>query len=378
MAPSTSCASRVASPSVPSRRPVVLDGQRGLRRGARSRLVRTEVGRRRVPGERRDDGGAMPTGPQRLDRGRDRGGRDDGLHEDIDRAATGQAHVPGLLVADAVADHPGVPVRAGLLDLLGRGALHATAAHRARDAAVARVQQDGTLRSRRGPERSNDDGPADVDPLPLPALEGFEELLHRMGLAVPRSVGSPPTTPGRCGAGGHPGLGRLGHSGECRVSGRLAPPSRVGRTHATQDLAKPLERGDGPGRQEVVDVRVGRPHPAGQRLVPGRPGQRVEPHQSMAVATKPGCLGCHDRRVAAVPAVGHDDHDTARAQRPPRPRLVERPEALPDPRPTGPVVDGIGDAGERPVAVLVAQQPGDARESSPEDERLRAHLRRRG
>ena len=89
-----------------------------------------------------------------------------------------------------------MPVRAGLLDLLGRGALHATAAHRTRDPAVARVEQDGTLGSRRGPERPDDDGPADVDPLPLPALEGVEELLHRMGLAVPRSVGSPPTTPG--------------------------------------------------------------------------------------------------------------------------------------------------------------------------------------
>ena len=260
-----------------------------------------------------------PPAPSDCDRRRHRRGRDGGLHEHVDRAAAGQADVPRLLVADAVADDPGVPVRAGLLDLLGRGALDATAAHRARDPAVARVEQDGTLRSRRGPERPDDDGPADVDPLPLPGLERVEELLHRMGLAVPRSVGSPPTTPGGAAPAAIAGLGRLGHPGECRVGGRLAPPSRVGRAHAAQDLAEPLERGDGPGRQEVVDVRVGRAHPAGQRLVPGRAGQRVEPHEPMAVATQPGRLGGHDRGVAAVPAVGHDDHDAARAQRPPGP-----------------------------------------------------------
>ena len=270
-----------------------------------------------------------------------------------------------------------MPVGAGLLDLLGRGALDAAAADRARDPAVARVQQDGALGPRRGPERADDDGAADVDPLPLPGLERVEELLHRIGLAVSGSVGVPPTTVGRRGAGGRPDPGRLGHPGECRVRGRLAPPSRVGRADAAQDLAEPLERRDGPGRQEVVDVRVGRAHPAGQRLVAGRAGQRVEPHEPMAVAPQPGRLGGDERRVAAVPAVGHDDHDAARAQRPARPLLVERPEALADPRPAGPVVDGVGDPGERPVAVLVAQQPRDPRQPRPEHERLGAHLRRR-
>ena len=69
--------------------------------------------------------------------------------------------VPRLLVADPVADDPGVAGRAGPFDLLGRGALDAAAAHRARDPAVGRVQQDGALRSRRGPERADDDGPAE-------------------------------------------------------------------------------------------------------------------------------------------------------------------------------------------------------------------------
>ena len=38
--------------------------------------------------------------------------------------------VPRLLVADPVADDPGVAGRAGVLDLLGRGAFDAAAAHR--------------------------------------------------------------------------------------------------------------------------------------------------------------------------------------------------------------------------------------------------------
>ena len=64
-----------------------------------------------------------------------------------------------------------------------------------------------------------------------------------------------------------------------------------------------------------------------------------------------------------------------RAQRPPRPVQVELAERLADPRPAGPVVDRVGDAGERAVAVAVAQQARDAREPRPEHERLRPDRR---
>ena len=69
---------------------------------------------------------------------------------------------------------------------------------------------------------------------------------------------------------------------------------------------------------------IGGPHPAGQRLVAGRAGERVEPDEAVAVAPQPRGLGRDERRVAAVPAVGDDDHDARRPQRPPRPLLVER------------------------------------------------------
>ena len=65
-----------------------------------------------------------------------------------------------------------------------------------------------------------------------------------------------------------------------------------------------------------------------------------------------------------------------RAQRAPRPVLVERPERFADARAAGPVVDRIGDAGQRPIAVAVAQQARHAGEPRPEHERLRADLGR--
>ena len=158
------------------------------------------------------------------------------------------------------------------------------------------------------------------------------------------------------------------------MGGRLGAAPRVRRPDAAQDLAEALERGDRAGRQEVVDVRVGGAHAAGERLVAGRAGQRVEPDEPMAVAAQARGLRGDERRVAAVPAVGHDDDDATRPQGPPRPLLVERPEALADARAAGPVVDRVGDAGQGAVAVAVLEQPGDAGQARPEHERLGADL----
>src|SRR3954471_21484370 len=80
---------------------------------------------------------------------------------------------------------------------------------------------------------------------------------------------------------------RTGRFGKGGVSSRLASPPRVARANTTEDLAEALEGGDGAGRQEVVDVRIGRAHPAGERLVAGRPGQRVEPHETVAIPAQP-------------------------------------------------------------------------------------------
>ena len=157
--------------------------------------------------------------------------------------------VPGLLVADAVADDPRMPRRAGPVDLLGRGALDAAAADRAGDPAVGGVQQDRALGPWRRPERADDDGTADIDAVAGPGIERLEQFLHRIGLGADGSVGMPPTT-----FGGAPTVGTTA-TGECRVGGGLAPPSRVAGADAAEDLAEPLEVGDRAGREEVVDVR---------------------------------------------------------------------------------------------------------------------------
>ncbi len=115
---------------------------------------------------------------------------------------------------------------------------------------------------------------------------------------------------------------------------------------------------------------IGRPHPAGERLVARRPGERVEPDEPVAVAAKARRLGRDERRIAAVPAVRHDDDDAARPQRPARPPQVELAERLADSRPARPVADRLGDAGEGAVPVAVAEQPRDAGELRPEHERL--------
>ena len=148
---------------------ILVDHQGRLRRGPLPRLVRTDFGRRRVGGERRDDGGTVAARTERR-RGRlDGRGGHRGLHQHVDRAAAGEPDVPRLLVADPVADDAGVAGRTGMLDLFRGRALDTAAAHRPRDATVRGVQQRRTLRPRGGAERTNDDGAARVDTFALPA-----------------------------------------------------------------------------------------------------------------------------------------------------------------------------------------------------------------
>ena len=109
-----------------------------------------------------------PARPERARGGRGHGGRHDRLDEDVDRAAAGEADVPGLLVADPVADHSGVAGPAGTLDLLRGGALDATAADRAHEPAVVGDEEDCALGPGRRAERPDDDRAAGTDALRAP------------------------------------------------------------------------------------------------------------------------------------------------------------------------------------------------------------------
>ena len=235
--------------------PIVAEDQLAGRRRALAGLVRTELARRRVGGQRRDDRRAVTARPDRPAGRLDDHGRHDRLDEHVDGAAAGETHVPGLLVADPVADDAGVPGRAGLLDLLGRRALDAAAADRADDPAVVAYEQHGALRARRGPERANDDGPADV------GAGGPRPARSRACRAAPSSQW-PRSGPGRWShhrrrSGGAATAGPMAPGQRRDVRGGLAAAPRVAGPDAAEDLAEPLEAGDRAGRQEVVDVRVG-------------------------------------------------------------------------------------------------------------------------
>ena len=159
-------------------RAIVGDDELGDRWGSGSRFVGPELTRRRIGRERRDHRRAAATRAQGGLRRADDRGWDDGLHQDVDRAATGEADIPGLLVADAVADHPGVAGLPGVLDLLGRGAFHAAPADRAHEPPVVRDKQDGSLRARRRSEGPDDDGPPGVRTLGAPGVERVQEVSH--------------------------------------------------------------------------------------------------------------------------------------------------------------------------------------------------------
>src|SRR6185295_5533227 len=56
-------------------------------------------------------------------------------------------------------------------------------------------------------------------------------------------------------------------AGQRRVRGGPAATGRVAGPDAAEDLPQPLERGDRPGGQEVVDIREGSTHATGEGLV---------------------------------------------------------------------------------------------------------------
>src|SRR5450759_112418 len=116
------------------------------------------------------------------------------LHEDVDRAAAGKTHVPGLLVTDPVADDAAHAGRTGGLDLLVRGAFHAAARDAPGQPPVRRDGESCALRSRRRTERPNDDRPAERRALRLPRPDRLQKLPHQLtpwSSSVPAAAPTP-------------------------------------------------------------------------------------------------------------------------------------------------------------------------------------------
>jgi hypothetical protein len=160
--------------------PVLPHDENRCRWLAFARNMRPDLGPGRVGGKWRDYGPAAGrTGARRSSCRRLGSLAHRRLDQDVDRAAAGEPHVPGLLVGDAVADHPRAAGRSGLLDLFEGGAFDAAAAHRAGDPTVGRHEHGRALGTRRRPERPDHDGTADLGAFGPPGGQGLDELLHR-------------------------------------------------------------------------------------------------------------------------------------------------------------------------------------------------------
>ena len=158
-------------------------------------------------------------------------------------------------------------------------------------------------------------------------------------------------------------------------------PSRAAATHSLRPSARRLpsrrqDRGQlaqaaqAVGRAEIVDMPDHRPGTRRDGRVGVEPQQRVEPDQSPAALVQPLHLRGETLAGIAVEPVADDQHHRTLAQYPARPHTVERLQARTDPRPSGPVLDGLADPGQRQVDVAVAQVAGDVGQARAEQERV--------
>ena len=143
----------------------------GLPTGDRNRGVHWARARQ---GEWRDHGPAGVPGRslQVVTQGR--------FDENVERAAAREAHVPGLLVADAIADDARASALSSVLHGLVRGGLDAAARKAAREPAVPCNEQGRTFGPRRGTEGPYDHGPRDADPLGSPRVKLGQQFLGRL------------------------------------------------------------------------------------------------------------------------------------------------------------------------------------------------------
>src|SRR5881628_294846 len=155
-----------------------------------------------------------------------------------------------------------------------------------------------------------------------------------------------------------------------RAAFRKSRTSRVSSHCFMQSLREMLERCDIGTRKELIRVRQRGDETLRRRLKPGRPGERIEPDQPSARASEHRHLAREPRRIVALPAVRHDDHDGATSYGATHPAAVEFMEARTDARPPTPVHHFPRYASERRVGIAHSQLARDAGQSRPEDEDL--------
>ena len=123
---------------------------------------------------------------------------------------------------------------------------------------------------------------------------------------------------------------------------------------------------------EVVDERQRGGHALGQRRVPGRRLQGVDPHHAVRDPSQTSHLLGERARVAAVPSVRqhHDDGATRHAAH--TPCVVERAQPFAEARAPGPVGYRVRGRGQRGIGVARGERPGQSGEAGGEGECLDA------
>src|SRR5687768_1095066 len=138
----------------------------------------------------------------------------------------------------------------------------------------------------------------------------------------------------------------------------------------TEEIGERLQALQVVDRQKLVDVRHGRAHALGERLVAGRAEEWIEPDETAAGALQASHLPTEQLRVTPVPAIADDHHRRPGAEDAPRPLVIEALDRLADARPPGPVLDRVDDLRQRGIDVPPAQLAGDPRQAGTEDEDL--------
>ncbi len=186
---------------------------------------------------------SRPSGP--ADHGRNRGGafrgedvaqrleerRGQGLHEDLDGSAAGQAHAPRRIVGDTEVEQSRLSAGENLDAGRDHGAFDASAAHRSRDPAIARNRHLAAHGPRGRAPGLDDGGQRDREPLRAPALDVGEDVSHAVpsirtgGRVCCRRSGRSAGTRSRCRA----SASRLARLWEGRKSSTYGSAARMPR-----------------------------------------------------------------------------------------------------------------------------------------------------
>jgi hypothetical protein len=159
----------------------------------------------------------------------------------------------------------------------------------------------------------------------------------------------------------------------------MHPAVGYGRHRAAAAERRPVERRREVGealevvhRQEIVDMRQHRADARRARFEPLVAQQRIEPDEPAAGFREAFHLPPEILAGIGLQAVADQQHDGILAKKAPRPVPIEVPQAAADPRATGPIGHGGGDARQRDVDVAMLQVARDVREPRAEQEHVHA------